>query len=103
LIQHGAADTFVAPDQSRKLYDALQTQHVPSELVIYPDAGRDFSKDGTPDVTVHVKAIADLEDFIAKTFPPAKPGANSPNGPTQPANSARPRAARPAAKSSSRK
>jgi acetyl esterase/lipase len=65
LIQQGASDTMVAPAQSRKLYDALQAQHVPSELIVYPGVGQDFSAGGA-------KAIADMTDFIAKTFPAPK-------------------------------
>ena len=56
---------MVAPAQSRKLYDALQAQHVPSELIVYPGVEQDFSGGGT-------KAIADMTDFIAKTFPAPK-------------------------------
>jgi acetyl esterase/lipase len=103
LIQQGAADTLVPPAQSRKLYDALHTQHVPSDLVIYPDVGQDFAKDGVPDAAVNAKAVADMEDFIARTFPPAKPGANSPNGSVKASNSAKPRPTKSSAKSSSRK
>ncbi|HEV7960320.1 MAG TPA: alpha/beta hydrolase [Rhizomicrobium sp.] len=71
LIQQGAADTRVPPDQSRKLYDALQNLHVPSTLVVYPDIGENFSRNGAPDPAVNAKAVADMEDFIAKTFPAA--------------------------------
>jgi len=64
LIQQGSDDTLVAPAQSRKLYEALQAQHVPSDLIVYPGVGQDFGVNGA-------KAIADLTDFIVKTFPPA--------------------------------
>jgi acetyl esterase/lipase len=76
LIQQGSADAQVPPAQSQKLYDALKARHVPADLIIYPGAGENFSKDGTPDAATQAKAIADMEDFIAKTFPqpsPAKP------------------------------
>lgn len=73
LIQHGSADTRVPPDQSQKLNDALRDQHVPSEILIYPGMGQDFGKDGVPDPAANAKALADMEDFIAKTFPTAKP------------------------------
>jgi dipeptidyl aminopeptidase/acylaminoacyl peptidase len=73
LIQHGSADTEVPPDQSQKLNDALKAQSVPTEILIYPGAGQDFSKDGTVDATTSAKAIADMEDFITRTFPPPKP------------------------------
>lgn len=69
LIQHGAADARVPPAQSRALYDALQNLHVPSALVVYPDVGENFARNGAPDPAVNAKAIADMEDFIAKTFP----------------------------------
>jgi len=71
LIQHGSADTRVLPDQSQKLNDALHEQHVPSDILIYPGVGQDFSKDGAADPAANAKALADMEDFIAKTFPPA--------------------------------
>jgi acetyl esterase/lipase len=76
LIQHGSADTEVPPDQSQKLYDALKAQSVPAEILIYPGAGQDFAKDGAPDASS--KAIADMEDFIAKTFPPQPQAAAPP-------------------------
>jgi acetyl esterase/lipase len=103
LIQQGASDTLVAPAQSRKLYDALQVRHVPSELVIYPDVGQDFTKNGVPDAATNTKAIADMEDFIARTFPPAPPKANSSNGSVKAVNSTKPRSTTPSARSSSRK
>jgi len=71
LIQHGSADTRVLPDQSQKLNDALREQHVPSDILIYPGVGQDFSKDGAADPATNAKALADMEDFVAKTFPPA--------------------------------
>ena len=36
---------------------------MPAEILIYPGAGQDLAKGGA-------KAIADMEDFIARTFPP---------------------------------
>jgi acetyl esterase/lipase len=76
LIQHGSADTEVLPDQSQKLYDALKAQSVPAEILIYPGVGQDFARDGAPDASA--KAIADMEDFIAKTFPPQPQAAAPP-------------------------
>jgi acetyl esterase/lipase len=73
LIQHGSADTRVLPDQSQKLNDALRDQHVPSEILVYPGLGQDFSKDGVADPAANAKALADMETFIAENFPPAKP------------------------------
>ena len=70
LIQQGAADALVPVAQSRALYDALQTLHVPSTLVVYPEVGKDFSRNGAADPATQAKVIADMEDFIAKTFPP---------------------------------
>ena len=76
LIQQGAADTLVPVAQSRALYDALQTLHVPSTLVVYPEVGENFARNGAADPATQAKVIADMEDFIVKTFPPppaAKP------------------------------
>jgi dipeptidyl aminopeptidase/acylaminoacyl peptidase len=70
LIQQGAADTLVPVTQSRALYDALQTLHVPSTLVVYPEVGENFTKNGAVDSATQIKVIADMEDFIVKTFPP---------------------------------
>ena len=70
LIQQGAADTLIPVAQSRALYDALQTLHVPSTLVVYPEVGKDFTRNGAADPATQIKVIADMEDFIAKTFPP---------------------------------
>jgi len=70
LIQQGAMDTLIPVAQSRTLYDALQTLHVPSTLVVYPEVGKDFTRSGAADPATQAKVIADMEDFIAKTFPP---------------------------------
>jgi acetyl esterase/lipase len=70
LIQHGAADKDVPLAQSRQLYDALQKLGVPSELVVYPDAGENFARDGILDNQVNAKLVADMESFVVKTFPP---------------------------------
>jgi dipeptidyl aminopeptidase/acylaminoacyl peptidase len=70
LIQQGAADTLVPVTQSRALYDALQTLHVPSTLVVYPEVGENFTRNGTGDPPTQAKLMSDMEDFIAKTFPP---------------------------------
>jgi len=71
LIQHGSADTSVPPEQSQKLNDALRDQHVPADILIYPGIGRDFGTNGVPDSAANAKALADMEDFIARAFPPA--------------------------------
>ena len=70
LIQQGATDTLVPVAQSHTLYDALQTLHVPSTLVVYPEVGKDFARSGAADPATQAKVIADMEDFIARTFPP---------------------------------
>jgi acetyl esterase/lipase len=73
LIQQGSADAQMPLAQSQKLYDALTARHVPADLIVYPGAGENFSKNGMPDSATRAKAIADMEDFIAKTFPPMTP------------------------------
>jgi acetyl esterase/lipase len=70
FIQQGAADKYVAPAQSHKLYDALRAQRVPADIRIYADVGQDFAKDGTPDPAIRTQLLADMQDFIEKTFPP---------------------------------
>ena len=70
FIQQGSADKLVAPAQSHKLYDALKAQRVPADIRIYADAGQDFAKDGVPDPATSNQAMADMRDFIEKTFPP---------------------------------
>jgi acetyl esterase/lipase len=100
LIQQGAADTVVAPAQSQKLYDALKSQHVPSELVIYPGVGQDFSKAGPADSGTDAKEVADMEDFIAKTFPsPANTAAPKVKAAAKPAKAAKSRSTKSSAKS----
>jgi acetyl esterase/lipase len=69
LIQHGSADTEVSPKQSQKLYDALKQKAVPVEIALYPDAGHQFARKGTPDVATVNKAMAKLTAFLAATFP----------------------------------
>jgi acetyl esterase/lipase len=80
LIQHGSADTSVSPKQSQRLYDVLTKKGVPAELVLYPDAGHDFLKNGNPDTATVTKALARLTTFLAATFPnkPAKPSTHHP-------------------------
>lgn len=81
LIQHGEADAVVPVTQSRTLYDALQALHVPSTLVVYPEVGENFARNGTADPAVQAKVIADMEDFIAKTFPLPPPRAEKSRAP----------------------
>jgi acetyl esterase/lipase len=71
LIQQGEADTDVSPKQSQKLYDALRKKGVPAEIVLYPDVGHGFAKNGSPDVTTVNKAMAKLVAFLAASFPNA--------------------------------
>ncbi len=65
--------------QSRALYDALQALHVPSTLVVYPEVGENFARNGTADPVTQAKVVADMEDFIAKTFPPIPAGGKEPS------------------------
>jgi acetyl esterase/lipase len=96
LIQQGADDTVVAPAQSRKLYDALRSQHVPSELVIYPGVGQDFGKAASPDSGTDAKEVVDMEDFIAKTFPsPVKAAPPKAAKAVKPPKAAKSRSAKP--------
>ena len=43
---------------------------MPADILIYPGVGQEFSANGIPDSAANAKALADMEDFIAKTFPP---------------------------------
>jgi acetyl esterase/lipase len=69
LIQQGAADTAVPPEQSQKLYDALKQKGVPAEIVLYPDVGHGFLRGNAPDAATVTEAMAKLTDFLAATFP----------------------------------
>ena len=69
LIQHGAADTEVSPKQAQKLYDALKQKGVPAELVIYPDVGHQFWGKSAPDTATVNKAMTQVTQFLARTFP----------------------------------
>lgn len=79
LIQHGQADTTVAPAQSQALYDALKKRNVPAEIVMYPDVGHGFQKDGKPDAATVTQAMDKVSSFLAATFPrpPIKPPAKA--------------------------
>jgi acetyl esterase/lipase len=88
LIQHGSADTRVPPDQSQTLNTALQSQHVPSEILVYPGLGADFTRDGNPDADARTKALSDVEAFITRTFPVAEVQAAKPK--SKPAAKAKP-------------
>ncbi|MFO1248871.1 MAG: alpha/beta hydrolase fold domain-containing protein [Alphaproteobacteria bacterium] len=74
LIQHGAADTEVSPKQAQKLYDALKAKGVPAQIAIYPDVGHQFWNKTGPDTATVNRAMAELTQFLATTFPTkAKP------------------------------
>jgi acetyl esterase/lipase len=90
FIQQGAADTLVAPAQSHKLYDAVKAQRVPADIRVYPDVGQDFAKDGVPDPVTSTQAMADMQEFIAKTFPPPP----EPETPTNPVTKKSPKPAK---------
>ena len=90
FIQQGSADTYVAPAQSQKFYDALKAQRVPADIRLYAAVGQDFARDGTSDPAATAQALADMRDFIVQTFPP--PPEPKPEKPTR--KSARPAKAR---------
>ncbi|HWY62484.1 MAG TPA: alpha/beta hydrolase [Rhizomicrobium sp.] len=84
LIQHGAEDTTVSPQQSQKLYDALRAKDVPAELVIYPGVSHGFgsnSSPGAPDPATNNLAVEKLEAFLDTAFP--KKPATSPYKPAK--------------------
>jgi len=72
LIQHGAADTEVSPKQAQKLYDALKAKGVPVQIAIYPEVGHQFWGKNSPDAATVNKAMVQVTQFLAATFP-AKP------------------------------
>lgn len=74
LIQHGTADTTVAPKQAQKLHEALSAAGVDSKLVLYPGVSHGFAKvpDGGPDDAVNSRALAEVFDFLARHFPVSK-------------------------------
>ncbi len=69
LIQHGAADTEVSPKQAQKLYDALKAKGVPAQIAIYPDVGHQFFRKDAPDAATVNKAMVQVTQFLAATFP----------------------------------
>jgi len=71
LIQHGAADTTVAPVQSKRLYEALRGAGVPAEFVIYPGVAHGFSKvpGGGPDDAINKQAMDKVLEYLARYFP----------------------------------
>jgi acetyl esterase/lipase len=71
LIQHGAADTTVAPAQSKRLYEALRAAGVPAELVIYPGVAHGFSKvpGGGPDDAINKQAMDKVFEYLGRYFP----------------------------------
>jgi acetyl esterase/lipase len=72
LIQHGAADVTVSPQQSQRLYDALQAAGVPAELVLYPNVAHGFAKvpEGGPNDAVNQQALDKVFEFLHHYFPP---------------------------------
>src|SRR5205085_2304151 len=69
LIQHGAADTEVSPKQAQKLYDALKAKGVPVQIAIYPSVGHQFWGKNAPDAATVNKAMVQMTEFLAGTFP----------------------------------
>ena len=69
LIQHGAADTEVSPKQAQKLYDALKAKGVPVQIAIYPEVGHQFWGKNSPDAATVNKAMVQVTQFLAATFP----------------------------------
>ena len=71
LIQHGAADTTVAPSQSKRLYAALRAVGVPAELVIYPGVAHGFAKvpGGGPDDATNRQAMGKVFEYLGRYFP----------------------------------
>jgi acetyl esterase/lipase len=71
LIQHGAADTTVAPAQSKRLYAALRAAGVPAELVIYPGVAHGFAKvpGGGPDDVINRQAMDKVFEYLGRYFP----------------------------------
>ena len=69
LIQHGAADTEVSPKQAQKLYDALKAKGVPVQIAIYPEVGHQFFRKDAPDTATVNKAMVQVTQFLAATFP----------------------------------
>ena len=74
LILHGASDTRIPPEQSQKFHAALRAKNVPAELVIYPDVGHDFLRNGRADAGVSRQALEKVAAFLAATFPPGPIG-----------------------------
>jgi dipeptidyl aminopeptidase/acylaminoacyl peptidase len=70
LIVHGGADTKVPLAQAQKFHDALRTQNVPAELVIFPGMGHDLTRDGAADAGVNRQALEKVAVFLSRTFPP---------------------------------
>lgn len=67
------------PEQSQKLNDALRDQHVPADILIYPGVEQNFGTNGVADPAANAKALADMEDFIVKIFPPPAKNSAKPN------------------------
>jgi acetyl esterase/lipase len=78
LIQHGAADVTVSPQQSQRLYAALHAAGVPAELVVYPNVAHGFAKvpEGGPDDAVNQRALNKVLEFLSRYFP-ARDGPSS--------------------------
>jgi acetyl esterase/lipase len=81
LIQHGAADVTVSPQQSKNLYAALHAAGVPVELVVYPNVAHGFAKvpGGGPDDTVNQQALDKVFEFLRHYFPGAGPSPERPD------------------------
>lgn len=77
LIQQGAQDPLVPPEQSQKLAAALKASNVAAELVVYPNMGHNFSQGGAPDPAAVRQALEKMASFLAQVFPPGAIGAKA--------------------------
>jgi acetyl esterase/lipase len=67
LIQHGAADVTVSPQQAQKLYDSLQVAGVQAEIVLYPGVSHGFARvpGGGPDDAINQQALQKVFEFLS--------------------------------------
>lgn len=62
LLLQGGKDSLVAMSQQTSLQEILETNNVPVELVVYPDAGHGFYGTNLPDAMDKLKAF--LEEHV---------------------------------------
>ena len=69
LLFHGALDDIAPPQQSRRMYEALTGAGVDASLVIVPEVGHSFDRDGAVLTPAGEESAREVLAWLATRFP----------------------------------